>query len=381
MGKIVIHAGMWKTGSTSIQWWLGRYGRKLRESGIVVLKTTVDDAGEVRTEVHPEGVMHSNAYGRYWGSHPKERRRIESEWFAQLDHHARSHPTVVLSGEALSRPFWMLDEPFLHGLDELAGTHDVHVAYYVRPQHTALEAAWREAGFQRHVSPAKFLENHSRLFHYHDTYVFVRHAAPRLSFVPRPFRRDMLLEGNVVADFAHDFLGLPPSEDMTVWENRGFSLDVVNALSSAPTGLLWDSPGDNTAPERAERLVDDLDIAASETARISRLVLQQACHARFEQENRRLITELEWDTEALVPPVADDIGEASFERLDDLWRPRANVAERALLYGTLARLLQYEAQHGPGQPDVPGRRGPDASPRRRRVVRRLSRRIRRSLTR
>ena len=51
--------------------------------------------------------------------------------------------------------FWRLDEPFLRALDALGGEHTVRVAYYVRPQHTAIESWWCEAGFRQPADRAR----------------------------------------------------------------------------------------------------------------------------------------------------------------------------------------------------------------------------------
>jgi hypothetical protein len=347
MGKIVLHAGMWKTGSTSIQWWLGRRGAELfAESGIAILRASIGPGGTVRVTEHRgarrDGAMHSNEVGRFWGEHPKQRRKIAGELFSQLAERAERHGTVVISGEALSRPFWMLDEAFLEDLNGLSDDHDVHVAYYVRPQHTAIEASWR--GFQRPASPAIFIANRSRMLDYDETYTFARRTAPGVRFVARPFRRDLLHEANVVADFAHHFLGLRPSEDMDVWENRGLPLDAINLLRSAPQGQLWRSPEDNRAAVLTKELLSGVELPDSERAKLSRLVLQQACHDRFEPSNQRLIATLGWEIDAFVPPVTEDIGEASFERLDELWRPQASEAEQALFHHAMARLLSLAGQ-------------------------------------
>jgi hypothetical protein len=345
MGVILIHAGMPKTGSSSIQEWLGARGEWLRaEAGVTAVRLTVDAGGEVRHIAHPNATMNSWKVVRYTTEHPPERERVADELRDRLDRAASSHGSIVVSSEQFDRWVWRRSEPFVGALEDLASSHEVELAYYVRPQHTALEAAWRQWGFRGEVEPSRFLSGRCKQVDYLATHRFVREAAPRVRFAPRPFRRDLLAGGNVVVDFARTFCGIEveADDDPTLWQNRGLPLELVNALHGAPTGLLWPSDAErdvNPSLERLRAMIDGLELPQSDEVRLSRLVLQQACHERFESDNRKLISELGWATDEWVPAVDSDVGEASFERLDELWRPRASAAELALLRGAVARLL------------------------------------------
>ena len=124
---------------------------------------------------------------------PEERpRRIEG-LMRELDSWAKKC-SVLLTMEALARPFWTGDVAFLSSLNNLARSHPVKVPYYVRPQHTALEAGWRQWGFRSGVQPSRYLTSRSRQLHYHSTLATVKDLAPDVQFVVRPFRQD-LLEG------------------------------------------------------------------------------------------------------------------------------------------------------------------------------------------
>jgi hypothetical protein len=90
----------------------------------------------------------------------------------------------------------------LGALDDLANRMRVRVAYYVRPQHTALEAAWRQWGFRSGLSPSAFLDKRLNSLRYHHTYVHVTEAAPGVEFTMCPFHRDLLIGGDAVVDFA-----------------------------------------------------------------------------------------------------------------------------------------------------------------------------------
>ena len=346
MGTIVVHAGMHKTGSSSIQKWLRDHGERLRaDSGIAPLSAKMKPSGEVRLVVNRgKMTMNSWAVRAHCDEHPEHRERVASELCARLDRKAGANAAVVLSAEAFSHWLTSGDELFLGALNELAGRHSVLIACYVRPQHAALESAWRSRGYRSGLPPSRFLEDWGEHLHYRRAVRRVREIAPALELTPRPFRRDLLEGGNVVVDFARKFLGLEVSaaEIDDVWRNRGLPLALANAMQGAPAPAV-DDRSDALDPHPIgplRRLAERLELGESEDARRSRLVLQQACHVRYEDENRELIRELGWATDSWVPVPDDAAGGAdgSFEPLDDLWRPRASAAELALIHRAVAEL-------------------------------------------
>ena len=343
MGKIIIHAGMGKAGSTSIQEWLREHGEQLQaEAGVTTLTATVDASGRVRVEGHTRGTMNSFTVMRHCAEHPEDRRSVLDSFFAQLDQGAHRHGAVVLSAEIFGRSIALKEEDFVRRLNELGSSHDVHVAYYVRPQHAALESGWRHWRSDREKVPSEYIQRLSRELHHLETLTFVRDVAPRVRFVPRPCRRDLLHGGDVVADFAHVFVGVQPQHDVQYWENRGLPLDVASALSSIPGKLLWPPQQDPVVLDLVRGLVTDPNLAESDQAHLAHLVLQQACHERFEDENREMIAALGWETNEWVPAVDTDIGEASFERMNGLWRSSASAGELAVLHRALAQLVEAE---------------------------------------
>src|SRR5688572_14194168 len=102
MSAIVIHAGMPKTGSSSIQEWLGSRGEWLRaEAGVTAVRLTVDAGGEVRLGLaDPNARMNSGQVVRYAREHPPERERVADEFRDRLDRAASSHRSIVVSSEA-----------------------------------------------------------------------------------------------------------------------------------------------------------------------------------------------------------------------------------------------------------------------------------------
>ena len=340
MGKIIIQAGMPKAGSSSISIWLERQAGHLRsESGIHVCVAEARE-GVVRVVPHVRGSPNSAPVLIAADRAGEQRQRVIESFAASLDERAESEGFVVLASEAFAEFFWRPDAAFLAALQVLAHRHEVDVAYYVRPQDTSFEAAWRQWGFRYSAPPSAYLVSRDPQLRYRETYRTVRSLAPDVRFLPRPFRRD-LLDGNVATDFDRRFLRGPdaPGVSDSPWENPGLPLDVVRALRAAPRGLLWESPHDNRAMARVKKLVEDLDGAESEDARRSRRILKRYCYDLYEAGNRELISELGWDTDAFIQgaEVTDEAGDLSL--LDELWTSRASPLELGLLHQALAELV------------------------------------------
>ena len=340
MGEVVIHAGRPKTGSTSLQAWLATRAGSLRERhGIQVLVARV--GGREGLELAWPRLPRLEA-GRLAKLDDAGRREaFDASLIAQIAARADRAALTVVSSESLASRLHRPDAGFVSRLAELATSHRVRVAYYVRPQHTALEAAWRQWGFRSDQAPSRFVILRSPQLEYAATRARVSAEARDVSFEVRPFRADLLLGGNVIDDFAGHFLGLadenaPAHSIPRAWRNRGLPLDVANALGGLPPGLLWTPGHGNRRLDVLRRLVAPLELPESETARRSLLVLQDYAHGRFEEGNRSLIADLGWATDAFVAPVADDdaAGTLDLSVLDDLWSP--GPARRELI-GMLGR--------------------------------------------
>lgn len=361
MGTVVLHAGMHKTGSSSIQRWLRDSSPRLRERAIAPLAAEVGPDGEVQLAVNDgSATMNSWRVMAHLDARPEHGERLAASLFAELDRHADSARVVILSAESFGLWFSKPEPTFLDGLEALARRRDLRVACYLRPQHSALEASWRASGLRSPRSPSEFLDLRARRRDYLRMVRVVEEAAPGIGFAPRPFRRDLLAEGDVVADFGRAFLGLEmgPGEAGEVWRNPSLPLALVNALRGAPGVAGAREVGEGEAAERGtggragampalKQLAARVELPESERLRLSRLVLRQACHDRFEAGNRELIARLDWPTDEWVPPVEEEIGEASFERLDELWRPAAGAVELALLHAAVGRVLELSRRPSP----------------------------------
>ncbi|MEJ5363473.1 MAG: hypothetical protein WHS86_00075 [Desulfosoma sp.] len=356
MGTIVLHAGIPKAGSSSIQEWLSRHSAALRRLyGIFVLVARCEQdssarpteaAPRVSLTLHEKGSVNLGSVVQQYLALEGNKEGITQQFFEQLDRAADRYPFVVLSDEALAHLFRRCEMIFLRGLERLASRHHIRIAYYVRPQHTALEAAWRQWGFRTGLKPSRYLADRARQLHYYSTYVAMRRAIPKVSFTVRPFRRDLLDSGSVVLDFAHRFLNLSDSPLLhtDLWVNRGLPLEIVNLLRNIPAGVLWESIHDNTRLTRLKRIVGRLEVPESEKIQKSRRILQRYCYETFEMDNLRLIAALGWQTDHFIPPV-DPLFQSPLQdlsALDALWKPSASEAELQFLCTLLNHILSDE---------------------------------------
>ena len=249
-----------------------------------------------------------------------------------------------MSAEGFASLFIPGDVPFLRALDRLSQHHTVRVAYYVRPQHTAIEARWRQWGFRTEMSPSAWVLDQADQLRYADTVDLVRERAPGVSFEARPFRPDLLPGGSVVVDFAREFLRIDdPPGAADVYENVGLSLDFANLLRDAPA-LLLDDPGVRINAGGRQLALGMLgrswNLPESRPARESRVVLQRYAYREFEARNRVLAADLGWPTEHFVPPPDDDAGSGGEPaELDELWKPHASATAREYLYAAPPDLM------------------------------------------
>lgn len=357
MAAVLLHAGMPKTGSTSIQFWLRDHADVLAAHG---WRTIVDMSG-------PGGVDYrftaagdapnvtSNVFLlRYAAAMQREapagdRTALAEEFVAALETAIAEHGDVVVSSEGFAALIQADERPFLDALDALAARHRVTVAYYLRPQDTALEARWREWGFLSGPDPAEWLAAESRDLRYLEAYRAIADRAPAFEFAPIPFRRDVLAEGSTVVDFTGRFLGItdpPPSSLM----NLGLSLDLVNLLHRAPPELL-NRPArpDGLGWRQGElgRISRAWNVAESPEAVASRAVLREYALAEFEPANRELAARLGWPVDHLVdgdrdPRWCDTAPGALLAEVERLWTPAAGRNVLDHLFGAIGEIWNHD---------------------------------------
>jgi hypothetical protein len=345
-----------KTGSTTIQQWIGANARSLLADRDIL--TVVASYAKSAYKVRPSDPWSLDAYtgGRVNSSQllalndglsdlglVGEREAFLDVLFDRLGVFAGQHDTVLISGEGFSSFFWRCDEPFLARLEAFAHGHDVTVAYYVRPQHTSLEAAWRHWGFRQGEEPSAYVRRLAERLCYLETFDAVSRSAPNVSFDVRPFRTDLLDGGSPASDFAHRYFDVPPGAiGRAETYNRGLALDLANMLRLAPEELRGSAEIESRNPIR--NLTAEWPVVESEKAVRGRRLLQAFCHRTFEAGNLELIRRLGWEATEFVPaplPGADgEVTGADLDLLDALWSPDASEAELRLFYAALTAALR-----------------------------------------
>lgn len=347
MGTIVLHAGMPKAGSSSIQSWLHTNDALLRGAGWhVVVYNRDPTTARVTFEPAAGRGVNSATVVRHYNKSNRDPRVLDA-FFQPLDTLAAELGNVVVTGEGFARLFAEADPAFLARLRTLADRHDVRVAYYVRAQHEAIEAAWRQWGFRQAWEPRGYVELRARLLDYAETRSAITQRLPEVTFGIRLFHREALRDTDVVADFVTTFLepGLAAG-DTDVWANPGLPLELVNVLRQAEPGRFWSSAHDNHTIRPLKALAATWKVPETAEIRRSRLVLQQYCHDRFEAGNQHLVRDLAWPIDELVPRPAPARGPDphSLSELNSLWSSQVSPAERELLFVAIERLLAGQAQ-------------------------------------
>lgn len=356
MGVIVFHAGMAKAGSTNIQEWLSENLALVRSHGVEpmrIAQPTPTDPITLVPSTRSKVISKSPIAAR----DPATRAEVVRAICEELDAHASRNETVLISSEPYEIFFNNVHSSrgdvaasVLGHLDALARAHSVRVAYYVRPQHSWLESAWRQWGFRDPRPPDVWLRSKRSRLEYLQILHEVRRVAPHLSFEMRPFRADLLEGGDVVSDFAHAFLGIAdvaPAVTGHRWSNQGIPLEMAILLRDSPQGMFWSDRHDNRTFYPLKKLVLEWNLPQTEGAVRARDVLQRYASATFEADNLALISELGWDTDHFVPPVeaaedapcTADSADTGLAELNGLWTSAASDAERRILFFALQQLL------------------------------------------
>jgi hypothetical protein len=353
IGSVLIHAGMFKTGSSSIQTWLRDNATELHDvHHITIVRENSGPAEMTRFEPFTGGrsvttmafLMQFHA-GLQRSAPQEELSALVDGFIDGLDRVASTLGTVLLTAEGFTSLFSPANELFLQGLDRLAQLHEVRVAYYVRPQDGALESRWRQWGYRSELTPASWVASQADQLHYAGTVDLVNEVAPTVSFEVRPFRSDLLDGGNVITDFGHRFLRLDdPPRPIDHYENAGLPLDLAILLRGAPASLLA-TPG--AAVETGRRQLElgllgrSWAIAESPRALRSRQVLHRYAYDTFEEENGALARRLQWSIDSFIsrPEASESHAGTHLAELDQLWEPSGDETERAYLYAALSDLI------------------------------------------
>ena len=354
MSKAIIHAGMGKTGSSSIQIWLGNNIAMLSERfGLNVLRAyinTSDESGNstcnlqpVETETHGDS---NELIQIYHHLNKKEKEELFNSFFVQLRYYLDRGNNVIVSAEAFYTLLVNSNLDFITPLYRLAEDHDLCVAYYIRPQHEAMEAAWRQWGFRTHLEPYKYLVSYEKSLHYYNTYQKLKELAPNVFFQIRPYRDDLMDSGNVVTDFINNVLGLKGkvSFEDNLWINPSLPLEIVNLLRALPEKVLWTSPHDNNRLNDFKKIIKAPYGQESEETNRSRQIIGSYCYKKFEDSNKELIGSLGWNIDNFIihPNDFSNIKNEDLKEINYLWKTKAGKSELILINQLIKYIFEVD---------------------------------------
>ena len=356
MSKFILHAGMNKTGSSSIQQWLGINTKLLSERfNLTVLRACVtnDDESEqfkcnlVPVDIEENSSNDSNQFVQIYNKVDKNDRLTIANGLAEkVYEYLDSGADVIISAESFYNLLAHLNADFVNALIKISSGHEVLVTYYVRPQHSALEAAWCQWGFRSNHAPSKFLYNYQKSLDYHLVYKNLKRAMPEIHFHVRPYRVDMLDSGNVIDDFVKNILRIENEEGLEgdVWINKGIPLEVANILAAIPNEKLWSSPHDNKNLNKIKSIINSHKYTMTEDIELSRKIMKNYCYNKFEESNKKLIEELGWGIDHFIDYTnsCDAIKSQDLSELDNLWKCKANTSELEFIYQLVKYICKNE---------------------------------------
>ena len=223
-GRIIIHAGFAKCGSSSIQAALFHNFARLQKDGLSLVGKELK-------------IAHTSAdlgVPLWFLEHAKEKgeslaQRLSDE-IASLKA-VKGERIGILSAENLSRPEMA---PLLAGLDQRL---DVSLVFYLRPQLEWIPSAWKQWGLKRGTSLSDFVSHCIRIRRppFKRSIETWRSALPAAKIHVRFLIPELLIGGNPARDF-FELLGLSQDRYPIGGEARNPSVDfsILHVLSKNP---------------------------------------------------------------------------------------------------------------------------------------------------
>lgn len=303
---IIFHAGMAKTGSTTIQRFLYANCRTLeaRDSVVCVcVPQTALELGQlrlVRTQHAEEPRLNANLFRNLFST--TESGLFIEQFSQQLTQLESAGKTVVISGESISQLLLNERPRFMAFLEDLADSYTVRVVIYLRPQHSYMESAWREWGFREaHQYPSDYFRKLQRSLRYGEHWDYWTRQAPSVRFVVRPFVQPLLESGDVLADFCLHAIE-KDLNDLVIpeRENVGMSLSAINLLRALPGNRLWTNPNDNRIFRRIKSLEPIFSAGQDETEAHCRALLRELAGLWCSESNKKLAEVFPWAADHFI---------------------------------------------------------------------------------
>ena len=268
MGKIWLHIGSPKTGTTSLQNFLNDNAQVLRDTGRLNFMSTG------RAHIAHNQLAASARTGNAT--------KLMEDMLREAD--KTPDVTQVASSEML---FNLYTARKLSGAAPEEFKQRTKVICYIRRQDSYLEALYKQLLKNSRIPPDRqaFLDDSKRRLHYLNTFNTYADMFGEENIIVRPFGPKWLVDGDVVRDFAH-YLDMPITRDLRVVE--GFSNKTFSAEMSELLSLMGERTDFNTREVIRELIalnhpgtIKSRDVFS----RTERLGLMQ----QVNRENRRLV--------------------------------------------------------------------------------------------
>lgn len=229
---LFLHIGLQKTGTTSIQTFLTRNQSLLAEHGFVY-----PDPAKVRIGLdgHNHGHLALCLTG-YWRD-PGYQLSREEAWGELRDLYCESDGHLLVSTEGLSTPQIV---PHIRFIGKVLRGIEVKVIIYLRRQDIFVQSVYKErlkGGERREFQQAFEQGDYPRLLDFYSILDCWQRYLGKDNIIVRPFEREQLHNGDVLADFLHvtgidDIQGLErPSMHANSTMNRNV-LEISRALNA-----------------------------------------------------------------------------------------------------------------------------------------------------
>lgn len=218
--ELILHIGAGKTGTSSIQKFLGQNSERLAQEGILVPSHDMTPTGPVSGQ----HVWYFNSLRKY--SIDDAREKLENDIRTNIAKAKFTPQKVLLSAENLSdRNEWQ--DLFVN----LAKEYKITIVFYVRRQDEYLMSAWQQ-WYVKHDNDvwAWLLRVVGTLGNWQNIIEDWAQVVPKENFIIRPYERAQLLNQDVVSDFA-SLLNLTleylEKSSSAIKENTSFNLGVL----------------------------------------------------------------------------------------------------------------------------------------------------------
>ena len=345
--RLIIHAGTGKTGSTTIQQFLFANATALEERySVTSLSIPRDETnpGElrlVRTQHSNGEQIDANWFSRVYRALQPE--PITEQLEQQLAQFETGDNAIVISGESISRLLLREHPRFMACLKDLARRFDVRVVMYVRPQHSYMEAVWREWGFREgHAKPSDYFRKIKPTLFYAQCWDYWATHAPTVQFLVRPFVQHLLEGQDLLADFCRYALEIDiGSLVIPEAKNVGMSLSAINLLRALPESRLWNNPNDNRLFKKIKMLEPDFT-GLDETEVLCKALLKELCGLWYAKSNAEFAKQFPWAVDDFIQNAVDSnrselqlLGE-----IDKAFVTRLSTRQREFVLSLLIRALK-----------------------------------------